>query len=762
MRPWVYQLATQRRMRGTVCNDAAGVCILVSAESALLDDFVRALGTQPPPLARIERIDRTPVSVSLEPGFHIVDSTSGPARTGITADAATCAACLQDIGDRGNRRWQYAFTNCTHCGPRFSIQHTVPYDRPHTSMQVFPLCLACQREYADPGDRRFHAQPNACADCGPQPWLERADGAQPTALATGGTAIDEARRLLLAGHIVAMKGLGGFHLACDATNTDAVQLLRTRKQRHHKPFAMMARDLQVAGHHCVMSEQERVLLQGPVAPIVLLTRLAGSTVATAVAGRHSRYGFMLPYTPLHHLLLQGVDMPLVFTSGNRSDEPQCIANDEARTALAGIADFLLLHDRDIINRVDDSIARVDHDVTRWLRRARGLAPASLALPAGFDSVPAVLAMGGELKNSFCLLQHGHATLSHHLGDLENAAAWAAYQETMSLYQRSFDHAPAIVAVDLHPDYLSTRLGTERARQRGLTLVQVQHHHAHIAACMAENGVALHAPPVLGIALDGLGMGGDGTFWGGEFLLADYRDSRRLAAFKPIAMPGAAQVMREPWRMAYAYLAHYLGAERLLRQHAGLAFVRDLPRDSVAVLDAMLRAGFNCPKTSSCGRLFDAVSALAGICRVANYEGQAAIELQASIDHDCLQRGERYDMAVLARDDTGMCWLDTARLWPLVLRDLANGCTSGQLAARFHNGLARAIVDTVIGLARQHGNPWQNRIALSGGVFQNDVVLGAVTSGLQDTGHTVYSHALVPCNDGGLSLGQAVVAAARFR
>ena len=764
IRPWVYLHASERGLVGTVCNDTAGVTVVACGTQDRLDDFVAALRNSPPPLARIDQIEREPCQQALEPGFHIVDSLPGLARTGVAADAATCVACLEEIFDPVNRRFHYPFTNCTHCGPRFSILRAIPYDRCNTSMDVFPMCSQCAHEYHDPQNRRFHAQPNACADCGPQVWLERSGDASLARLSTGFDAIVQARSLILAGHIVAVKGLGGFHLACDATNETAVLRLRTRKHRYDKPFALMARDMTVISRYCRPTNCERDLLLSAAAPIVLIKFAAPGALAVSIAKAQPTLGFMLPYTPLHHLLLEFVDIPIVFTSGNASDEPQCIDNTQARDRLGGIADFLLLHDRDILNRVDDSVVRASDRKPRWLRRSRGMAPAALQLPPGFDAAPAVLSFGGELKSSFCLMRDGQAILSPHLGDLENARAWAAYRESLNLYLGMFDYAPTVLAVDLHPEYQSSKLGREWAKARSpakqLGLVEVQHHHAHIAACLADNAVPLGAKPVLGVVLDGLGYGSDGTLWGGEFLQADYRESRRLAAFRPVPMPGGTLAIREPWRMAYAYLIQRFELDVLQRGLAGINAFQTVQTQTLAVVDAMIRAQFNSPLTSSCGRLFDAVSSLAGVCNTVSYEGQAAIELEACVDHNALLRGESYDFSVVPVDASGMAWLDTQPLWPALLNDIARGESVGAIAARFHQGLSQAIIAMVAELTQHNDNPWQNRIALSGGVFQNGILLGLVIKGLEASGCTVYSHSRVPANDGGLALGQAMIAAAQ--
>lgn len=760
MRPWVFRLACDRGLSGSVHNDAAGVCIEVAGAREQVEDFVRALNSDPPPLARIDRIVRESCVNVASAGFHIVASGAGLARSGISPDAATCAHCLAEIRDPANRRYRYAFTNCTHCGPRFSILRAMPWDRCNTSMDAFTMCPDCQHEYDDPRDRRFHAQPNACPACGPRMWLENGMGRNTASLATGPDALAQVRRLLVDGRIVAIKGLGGFHLACDATSEAAVGRLRQRKQRDHKPFALMARHLDVIRRYCSPSLEEEALLRSAAAPIVLLAAGGPDRLAAAVAPGQSLYGFMLPYTPLHHLLLQDIDTPIVLTSGNLTDEPQCIENSLARERLGGIADVLLLHDRDIVNRVDDSVLRVMSGRPRWLRRARGAAPAALPLPPGFEAAPQVLALGGELKSTFCLLRSGEAILSQHLGDVDHASAWAALQDTLALVLRLLDQVPRVMAVDLHPDYLSSKLGRKRADSCGMALVAVQHHHAHIAACLADNLVALDAPPVLGVALDGLGYGSDGTMWGGEFLLADYHASRRLAAFRPVPMPGGVQAIREPWRMAYAYLTRCCNWDGLQRQHAGLDCIRALQARPLGVVDAMMRTGLNSPLTSSCGRLFDAVSALAGLRSVVSYEGQAAMELEACTDLQALQRGESYPLTITPFDAAGMTWIDTGSLWPALLQDAAQGLGTDRMSARFHNGLADAIAAMVQHLARHHGNLWRDRIALSGGVFQNAILLDAIVNRLQAKGLTIHSHAHVPSNDGGLSLGQALVAAAR--
>jgi hydrogenase maturation protein HypF len=574
------------------------------------------------------------------------------------------------------------------------------------------------------------------------------------------TALDEAAALLMRGEILAIKGLGGFQLACDATDPRAVARLRERKRRPRKPFALMVRDLDIARAYCDISEPDAALLSGTAAPIVLVPSRVDGRVAEAVAPGMGTLGVMLPNTPLHHLILRRVDRPIVLTSGNRSDEPQCIDNAEARTTLGGIADYFLMHDRDIARRVDDSLVRVMSGKPRIMRRARGYAPAPLPLPEGFGRAPPILAMGGELKAAFCLLRNGQAILSHHMGDLENAKTFADYARSIDGYQHLFQHAPAIIAVDRHPDYLSAKLGRELAARHRVDVVEVQHHHAHIAACLAENGVALDAAPVIGVALDGLGYGEDGTLWGGEFLLADYRDCKRLATFKPVAMPGAAQAIREPWRNTYAHLMAAIGWARFATDYAGTPlhrFLREKPR---AVLDGMIARGVNSPLASSCGRLFDAAAAAVGICRErVEYEGQAAAEFEALANADALgheDESRAYPFAIALLKSTNLPYVELLPMWRALLGDLA-GTPVPVIAARFHNGLAMVISRMVDRLRRQESVA---AVALSGGVLQNRVLLELLIGRLEALGLRVLTHSQVPANDGGLALGQGVIAAAR--
>jgi hydrogenase maturation protein HypF len=575
--------------------------------------------------------------------------------------------------------------------------------------------------------------------------------------------VEAAKTVLLGGSILAIKGLGGFHLACDACNEEAVSRLRARKRRYAKPLALMARDLEVIRRYCTLDPGEEVLLSSAAAPIVILPAAGPDLVAKSVAPGHATLGFMLPYTPLHHLLLRGIDHPLVMTSGNLSEEPQCTDNAEAKLRLSTIAEYALLHDRGIVNRLDDSVTRIMADAPRIIRRARGYAPAPVRLPSGFEIAPPLLALGAELKSTFCLLKDGAAIVSQHIGDLEDAATLADYQRALALYTALFDHEPRVIALDMHPEYLSSKLGREWAANDGCRIEEVQHHHAHVASCMAENGVPLDTRPVLGIALDGLGFGPDGTLWGGELLLADYKRFERLGCFPPVAMPGGAQTARQPWRNTFAHLAAAIGWDRCKREHPRLELVRFLETKPLGTLDAMARKRINNPLSSSCGRLFDAVAAAVGICREsASYEGQAAIELEAAVDPHALEQGDGYLIALRTRRLAGRAILTMgfSSLWLAILDDLADKVAPGVIAARFHRGLTRAIVEMVRLIFELEGERLERTVALSGGSFQNKLLLEEINRGLGASGLTVLSHRRVPANDGGLSLGQAAVAAAR--
>ncbi len=758
-RPTVWRLARDLDLPGDVRNDGQGVVIHVWGDRGRSDALCARLIRDCPPLARIDTLERLPLTESVPgEGFHILASDPSEVRTGVVPDAATCERCCAEILDPESRRYRYPFTNCTHCGPRLSILRGIPYDRAQTSMAGFVLCPECLAEYRDPADRRFHAQPTACPRCGPRAWLEDTAG-NPVALADLGArdAVEGASLLLNRGAILAVKGVGGFHLACDGTDEAVVGELRRRKRRFDKPFALMARDLEVIRRYCRVSEAEASLLQSPAAPILLLDLGGERRVAPAVAPGQGSLGFMLPYSPLHHLLLQGCERPLVMTSGNLSDEPPCIDNRDASARLRPIADYFLLHDREILNRVDDSVVRFLDGTPGFLRRARGYAPGSLALPADLAGAPPILAMGAELKSTLCLTQEGRAILSQHLGDLEEARTAAEYERTLELYRRLFQHRPQAIAVDLHPDYRSSARGRAWAAEAGLVLVGVQHHHAHIASVLAENGWALADGAVLGIALDGLGFGPDGTLWGGELLLADYRDYRRVGWLRPTPMPGGMQAVREPWRNTLAQILTGMGWERFRERYGSLGLASWLAERPLGVLSAMIERGLNAPLSSSCGRLFDGVAAALGICRErVTYEGQAAIELETLAAPALGGLSDGYPFAIV--DAPGGLVLDPSPLWEGLFEDLLAGADPAWMAARFHLGLIAALAALAEGLASRHG---VDQVALSGGVLQNRILFEGLVSRLRGSGFRVLTHRQVPSNDGGIALGQAAVAAARL-
>lgn len=760
-RPMVWRVANQAGVRGEVVNDGQGVSIRAWGSDEQLDRLCEQIRSQCPPLARIDAMERRPLEAEGPGavGFTIAASQATAVHTGIIADAATCPACLAEVFDPADRRYRYPFTNCTHCGPRLSIVRGIPYDRANTSMAAFTQCPLCQAEYDDPADRRFHAQPNACPTCGPALSLMDATGvALDPVQHAARDAIDLTAALLARGQIVAIKGIGGFHLACDASDDAAVNALRQRKQRYAKPFALMARNIADIAAFVTLTDAERSQLESPAAPIVLGARRADSPhLAAGLAPGQAMLGFMLPYSPLHHLLLADwavhrPGVPLVMTSGNRSDEPQCTDNSDAARRLEQIADYWLLHNREIVNRLDDSVVRVDVQQPRFLRRARGYAPHPLPLPAGFADAPPLIALGAELKNTFCLLRDGQAIVSQHLGDLEDARTSDAWEHTIALYQELFQHQPQSLVVDLHPDYRSTRFGRQWAQAQGLPLIEVQHHHAHIASVLAENAWAMDAGPVLGIALDGLGMGSDGTLWGGEFLRADYHAFERLAHLPAVPLPGGTRALLEPWRNTWAQLHTQLGWQQLTERWPALPLTTWLQQQPLHTLQTMLTRGINSPLSSSCGRLFDAVAGALDIRRtVITYEGQAAIELENA----ALGAGgdsSAYPFDVQAGG------IGVVPMWQALLDDLAAGVDKGRIAARFHNGLADAITHCAEGLCGRHD---LDGVALSGGVFQNRTLFSAVHRALSQRGLRVLSHRQLPANDGGIALGQAAIGAARL-
>jgi hydrogenase maturation protein HypF len=776
-RPTMWRLARRLGLRGWVANDGDGVRIHVCGPASAVEDFVLELPGESPPLARIDRIELEPAAiVPADAGFYIATSGAAAVDTGVAPDAATCPACVAEILDPFGRRYRYPFTNCTHCGPRLSIIDRMPYDRTATRMADFTMCGACAGEYRDPADRRFHAEPIACHACGPKLELARADGRGLVLESLSALdPADAACTLLQRGHIVGIQGVGGYQLACDATDAAAVTRLRRLKRRERKPLAMMARDLAVIRRYAIVGEQEAALLASSAAPIVLLQRTAiaagnprrhdgAAILAEGVAPGIDQLGFMLPNSPLHHLLLRRMPRPIVLTSGNLSDEPQAIDAQDARRRLGSIAEYFLEHDRGIARRVDDSVVRVVAGRPRVLRRARGYAPASLRLPPGFEAAPRILSFGGELKNTFCLLRHGTAVMSPHMGDLQDALTRADYERALQDFGRFFEFEPQILACDLHPDYASSQLARAEAARSGLPLVASQHHHAHIAACMAENAVACDAPAVLGVALDGMGLGPDGTLWGGEFLLADYAGFRRLGTFKPVALLGGEAAVREPWRNTYAHIMAQMGWAAFAMNYSELELYAFLQAQQRSLLDGMLRHGVNSPLASSCGRLFDAAAAAMGLVRErAWYEGQGAVELEAVVDHRCLrEEDDRLSYPFPIPRLAGLPYIEPLGFWCALFGDMILRTPVGVMSARFHRGLSNAIVRMVEQLAAQLDADGTARptVALSGGVFQNRILFERVSSGLEAKGFAVLTHSQVPCNDGGLALGQAAIAAAQ--
>ena len=720
-RPFVWQVAHIHGIAGEVLNDPEGVLVLAYGQG--LEDFVAALSRDLPPLARVDAVEvSSHVFDTLPEGFVIAPSRGAGAETRVTPDAATCPACADEIRSHG-RRHGYAFTNCTHCGPRYTILTALPYDRARTVMAAFPLCPDCRAEYEDPADRRFHAQPVACPICGPRLWFEVGG------LEVQGDPIAMAAARLREGKVIAVKGLGGFHLACDAMNPAALALLRDRKRRPTKPFAVMA-TLAQAEQFCSLGDAERALLAEAAAPIVLAPSKA--VLPEGLAPGVGSVGVMLPYTPLHHLLMDAFDGPLVMTSGNLSGEPQVIGNEEAREKLSSFVDGFLMHDRDIARRLDDSVERANPPMV--LRRARGRVPGVLPLPPGMPDGQ-VLAVGGQMKGAIALTKGGQVLLGHHLGDLDDALCAAEFEKAVADYRALFDARTAVIAHDLHPGYRATLAAEAIAQAEGLPLEGVQHHHAHLAACLAENLWPFDGGPVAGIVLDGTGLGTDGTIWGGELLLGDYRGFERVAHLAPAPLPGGDRAAREPWRNALVRL-----------DQAGLGSLADRLFEGLPIraLRAAVAAGVNAPMSSSVGRLYDAVAACLGLCPAGqSYEGEAAMRLEA----------------IAVEGEEGYAFgpgLDPAPMFAGLAHDLAAGVAKGRIAGRFQEGLAAAFAAPALALIR---GARARAVALTGGCFQNAALMAAVARRLE--GATVLTHRTTPANDGGLALGQAMVALARM-
>ncbi|MCA1652466.1 MAG: carbamoyltransferase HypF [Acidobacteria bacterium] len=739
-RPFVYGLASRFSLTGFVRNDPLGVLIEVEGQVAELERFEAELVGSPPSHSTIDGYVTAALPVRGDAGFRIEvsDSGAGHARVDVrvSPDLATCDACLAELFDPSNRRFQYPFITCTACGPRLTIVTGVPYDRQRTTMAVFPMCEACQREYDNPGDRRFHAEPIACAACGPRVRLLDRDGAP-----MPGEPFARLTAALRGGGIAAVKGLGGYHLACDATNETVVSELRRRKHRDEKPFAVMFESTEAAAAACRIDTAERELLAASSRPIVLLPRRASPgplAPAEGVAPGCPNLGVMLPSTPLHHLLMREMGRPLVMTSGNRSHEPIAYQDADALTRLAPIADVFLTHDREIRVRCDDGVTRAARGRELPVRRSRGQAPRPVRLP--FPCAEPVLAVGGQLKNTFALGRGRDGFVSHHIGDLDELSAYRAFCRDIDLYERLLAIEPRVIVHDLHPGYGSTRYAVERAAAAGLTTMAVQHHHAHVASCMAEHGLS---EPVIGVAFDGTGYGEDGTVWGGEFLVGDARSVHRAAHLRPVALPGGDQAVREPWRMALAHLLDAGLSPAAIEQRVG--------KDCVRTVMRMIERGVNTPRTSSAGRLFDAIAAIAGVRDHVSFEGQAAMQLEWLAGEVDADRGYPHHL----EPEGDRLTIDTRPIITEACRDAGLGRSPATIARRFHVALADVVESVCVRLRERTGI---GAVVLSGGVFLNVILTLDCEARLSRAGFRVFGHRMVPPGDGGVSLGQLAVAA----
>jgi hydrogenase maturation protein HypF len=740
-RPFVYRLATHHHLNGWVRNTSGNVEIEVVGDKTEVHRFLKDLETQSPPLAYIEHIQTTLSSPADYTDFSIQESLTKQGNYQIISpDIATCKDCRDEIFNPDNRRFHYPFTNCTNCGPRFTIIEDIPYDRSKTTMREFKMCPRCEQEYNNPLNRRFHAQPNACPECGPRLELANATGK----IVKDVDVVKKASSLLKNGKILAIRGLGGFQLACDATNQTTVNLLRKRKHRPAKPFAVMVATIDDVKNYCRVSANEIKLLESPQSPIVLLKwKRNTANISSSVAPDLKYIGMMLPYTPLHHLLLNGVGRPLVMTSGNLSEEPIAKDNEEALSRLKDIADYFLLHNREIYARYDDSVYVVEEDKPTAVRRARGYAPYPIHLP--FESKQ-ILACGAELKNTFCLTRDNHAFVSQHIGDMENEETLEHFENTIELYKRLFRIEPEVVTCDMHPEYLPSKYASRIASERSLQLVPIQHHHAHIVSCMVENGIE---KPVIGVAFDGVGYGTDGAIWGGEFLVADWKNFQRTGYFEYVPMPGGASAIKKPYRMALGYLYSLLGDNFSLE---GLPLAK-LNAVETAIIRQQVQKSINCPLTSSVGRLFDAVAALVGLSYEVSYEAQAAIalEMQAS---NRTTKGKIENYPYSLAETAGVTVVKLGELFSTVIDDIRNDVSVSTISLKLHKTIAQITVDMCKTISKKTDI---KQVALSGGVFQNRLLFRLTATCLRQVGFEVFTHHLVPCNDGGLSLGQAVVA-----
>jgi len=747
-RPFIYSLANRYSLKGFVLNDTKGVVIEAEGERPLLKKFLSRLRQEAPPLSRIKEILTQELPPLGYKDFYIKPSAPRKERfVLISPDIATCEKCLRELFDPQDRRFGYPFINCTNCGPRFTIIKDIPYDRDKTTMKEFPMCKECQGEYDNPLNRRFHAQPNCCPECGPEVELV---SSELKVESRSNKAVEDAVRLIEQGKILAIKGLGGFHLACDAQNRDAVQRLRAKKYREEKPFAVMAKDIDTVRRFCLVNRYEEELLLSKRRPIVLLRKQRPDILAPQVAPKQKYHGVMLPYTPLHYLLFSKLTNPkfdvLVMTSGNLSEEPICYKNQDALNRLRGIADYFLLHNRDIYIRCDDSVTRCFEGREMVIRRSRGYVPEPIELP--FKLKRALLSCGAELKNTFCIARDNYAFLSHHIGDLENLETLLAFEQGIEHFKRIFSIEPQVIAYDPHPEYLSTKYAKQLSNSK---LFPVQHHHAHIASCMADNGIE---GKVIGVAFDGLGYGTDGNLWGGEFLIADFRGFQRFAHLRYIPMPGGTRAIREPWRMALSYLYHTY-KDGLFE--IGIDFVKKIDKKNWNVLKNLMIHRINSPLTSSMGRFFDAVSALLGICLTSEYEGQAAIELEMVAEEMQTTRCKMQNYGYTIREEKGEVIIEPEDIILGIVEDMRRSFPPEVISFKFHNTIATMVSDICIGIRQRTG---LDRVALSGGVFQNTLLLSLLVKKLRKEGFKVYIHHRVPTNDGGISLGQTVVASQR--
>ncbi len=746
-RPFIHRLAAAHNLAGWVLNSSRGVIIEVEGTRKTIERFYSQLPRLAPPLAVVETtcIDfHSPRGLD---SFQVKRSRNENNEfVLVSPDIGVCEECFKELCDPLDRRYKYPFINCTNCGPRFSLIKSIPYDRTGTTMEKFRMCPLCSKEYGDITHRRYHAEPNACPDCGPEVRLIKNEKLKIEKVSKGREAIEKSIELLQGGSIIAVKGIGGCHLACDARNNRAVKELRGRKYREDKPFALMAPTIGAIKEFCQVGREEEKLLLSARRPIVLLKKKKNGVIAEAVAPGHRCLGVMLPYTPLHYLFFEGSKIEvLVMTSGNISDEPIAYRDEETLSRLENIADYFLTHNRDIHMRCDDSVVRVWQGKERLLRRSRGYVPSPLKISPPFQK--AVLACGGELKNTFCLTRDNYAFLSHHIGDLENVETLTSFQEGIEHFKKLFRVEPEIIACDRHPEYLSTKYAKEifERSKADLKLIQVQHHHAHVASCMAENGI--ESDKVIGVVFDGTGYGDDGNIWGGEFLLADFQGFQRRAHFQYVPMPGGEMAIKEPWRMVVSYLYRIYGDDLLETE-----FIKRMDMDKCRTLVKMLKQSLNCPLTSSVGRLFDTVSSLLGIRDRINYEGQAAVELEMIAEEGRENQNEVYEYEVTERD--GIFIIDPRLIIREIIDDLQRGISTSLISVKFHDTLAR-ITGEVCDLIRRENE--LDKVVLSGGVFQNMFLLEHTFRLLKEKGFKIYTHHRIPPNDGGISLGQAVIA-----